>query len=241
MSSSIYSHTLGEFFVGALLLAGALLVWGGHASALPPASQGSAVAEDTPWAESIAAFAAADLKNTPSPGGVVFVGSSSIRLWSDLETQLTGARGILNRGFGGARISDCTRYVERVVFPYAPRLIVVYAGENDLAEGSQPKDVFNEFVRFVERVRKTLPATRIQYISIKPSPARAGLIASIRETNGLIRQFVTSGSNLEFIDVFTPMLDDAGRPRGELFQADALHLNSAGYKLWAAVIAPGVR
>jgi len=161
-------------------------------------------------------------------------------LWSDLETQLTGLR-ILNRGFGGARLSDCTRYVDRVVIPYAPRLIVVYAGENDLADGRGPKEVFNEFVRFVERVRKTLPATRIQYISIKPSPARAGLIASIRETNRLILQFVRSGSNLDFIDVFTPMLDDAGRPRGELFQADALHLNSAGYKLWAAVIAPGVR
>lgn len=197
--------------------------------------------QDTRWEESIAAFAAADLKSAPAPGGVVFVGSSSIRLWRDLENQWRATRGVINRGFGGARLSDCTRYLDRLVFPHAPRLIVVYAGDNDLAEGRQPKDVFNEFVRFVEAVRKQLPATRIVYISIKPSPARAALIGQAHHTNQLIRQFTAHGGNLLFVDVFTPMLDDDGRPRGELFQADALHLNSAGYQLWASIIGPHVR
>jgi lysophospholipase L1-like esterase len=199
------------------------------------------IPDDSRWEESVAAFATADRKKLPPGGGVVFVGSSSIRLWSDLETQLSDAKGIINRGFGGARLSDCTRYLDRVVFPYAPRLIVVYAGDNDLAEGREPKEVLNELVRFVERVRKTLPDTQIKYISIKPSPARAVLLPKVRETNNLIRQFAAAGGPIGFIDVFTPMVDATGQPRGELFRADALHLNSAGYKLWATIIAPHVR
>lgn len=197
--------------------------------------------DDTRWEESIAAFAAADRESAPTPGGVVFVGSSSIRLWSDLQKQISGAGAIINRGFGGARLDDCTRYLDRVVFPYVPRLIVVYAGDNDLAEGRKPKEVFNDFVRFVETARKTLPETRILYISIKPSPARVALLEQVREANGLIRQFASQGANLGFIDVFTPMLDDAGRPRADLFQADALHLNGAGYVLWATLIGPRLR
>jgi lysophospholipase L1-like esterase len=229
--AKLYGSLLGKVAIAAALVL--VFVHGAWAQEGFPA--------DTRWEESLAAFAAADLKNAPAPGGVVFVGSSSIRLWNDLATQLSGARGVLNRGFGGARISDCTRYLDRVVFPYAPRVIVVYAGDNDLAEGRQPKDVFNDFVKFVETVRKRLTATQIYYISIKPSPARAVLLPRIREANQLISKFIANGTDLEFIDVFTPMLDEAGRPRPELFQADALHLNKAGYELWAKVIGPRVR
>jgi len=216
---------------------GLILVWIASVAAGPTPP----TAVESPWEESIAAFTAADREQLPRSGGVVFLGSSSIRLWNDLSTQIGDARGIINRGFGGAKLSDCTLYLERVVFPYAPRLIVVYAGDNDLAEGREPKAVFNEFVRFVDRAHKTLPASRVNYISIKPSPARASLIPKIREANSLIHRFVSGGDNLGFIDVFTPMLDAAGQPRRELFQADALHLNSAGYRLWASIIGPHVR
>jgi lysophospholipase L1-like esterase len=195
---------------------------------------------DRSWEESMAAFAAADLQAAPSSGGIVFVGSSSIRLWRDLEKQWEAAR-VINRGFGGARLSDCTRYLDRLVLPHAPRLIVVYAGDNDLAEGRRPKEVFNEFVRFVGAVRNALPSTRIAYISIKPSPSRARLIPQVREANQLIEKFTSLGENLEFVDVFTPMLDAAGQPRAELFQADALHLNGTGYQLWASIIGPHLR
>lgn len=199
-----------------------------------------ASAQESQWEDSIAAFAAADRQQAPQPGGVVFVGSSSIRLWRDLKTQLNATRAIINRGFGGAKLSDCTRYVDRVVLPYKPRLVVVYAGDNDLAAGREPKDVLNEFVRFVGRVRQALPETPIHYISIKPSPARALLLPKVREANDLIKQFTSGADDLEFIDVFTPMLDSAGNPRRELFQADELHLNGAGYKLWATIIGPHV-
>ena len=193
---------------------------------------------DIRWEETLNAFAAADRERPPAPGGVLFIGSSSIRLWDDLEKNFSAP--VINRGFGGSRISDCTRYLRRLVIPYRPRLVLVYAGENDLAGGKSPQDVLQSFTSFVEEIRKELPATRIAYISIKPSPARRALMAQIRETNRLILQYIADGANLDFIDVFTPMLDAGGLPRGELFRADALHLNSAGYALWKRIIAPHV-
>jgi lysophospholipase L1-like esterase len=199
-------------------------------------------ADDTRWEKSIDAFTEADRNLAPPPGGIVFVGSSSIRLWNDLENDFRGPHPIiLNRGFGGARMADCTRYLERVVIPYKPRLVLVYAGDNDLAEGRHPQEVLDQFVRFVEGIRRILPDTRIAYISIKPSPSRARLIAKIRETNELVSKYITAGENLDFIDVFTPMLDSEGHPRSELFRADSLHLNRTGYSLWKSIIAPHVR
>jgi lysophospholipase L1-like esterase len=195
---------------------------------------------DSPWEESIAAFAAADREHVPPSGGVLFVGSSSIRLWSDLEKRF-GDQPVIKRGFGGSRLSDCTRYVDRLVVPYKPRLVLVYAGDNDLAEGKSPQDVLTNFEKFVEEIQAKLPATRIAYISIKPSPARAKFMPLARETNRLISQYVAQGKNLEFIDVFTPMLDVNGGPRPELFRTDALHLNESGYALWKTIIAPHVR
>jgi lysophospholipase L1-like esterase len=208
--------------------------------ALPPAESSAASVEDTRWEDSIAAFVAADHVKAPPPGGVVFIGSSSIRLWDDVESQFNAPPVIIKRGFGGATMSACARYLDRIVVPYKPRLILVYAGDNDLAEGREPREVLNHFVRFVETVHKTLPATRIAYISIKPSPARAALIPKMREANQLIREFIAASDHLDFIDVFTSMLDATGQPRAELFKTDALHLNSAGYKLWKTIIAPYV-
>lgn len=218
-------------FVGGLSLCRANAAQG-------PAGGGS---EHSRWEESIAAFVAADRDHAPPSGGILFVGSSSIRLWDDLENHFSDSRGVIKRGFGGAKISDCTRYLNRIVVPYKPRLVLVYAGDNDLAEGQQPHEVYKDFVRFVEKLHGVLPGTRAAFISIKPSPARAALLPQIRETNERILRFTAAHGNLNFIDVFTPMLDAAGHPRRELFLPDALHLNGAGYKLWQAVIAPHLR
>jgi lysophospholipase L1-like esterase len=222
-------------FLGFCILG--LWVGGASAQSLAP----HAVSPDSQWEESIARFVAVDRDHAPKPGGVVFVGSSSIRLWNDLETSFRDAPVILKRGFGGSKMSDCTRYLDRLVIPYKPRLVLLYAGDNDLAEGGSPQDVLRNFVKFVEDIHKELPTTRIAYISIKPSPARAALIPRVRETNELIRRYIAVAHNLEFIDVFTPMLDASGLPRAELFRADALHLNGAGYALWKTIIAPHVR
>jgi lysophospholipase L1-like esterase len=189
------------------------------------------------WQGSLDDFAAADRQQAPTTGGVVFVGSSSIRLWDKLETQFGEPVKIVKRGFGGSRLSDCATLAQRLVIPYEPRLVVVYAGDNDLAEGATPQEVLASFASFVEGVRAKLPATRIAYVSIKPSPARLGLMPKIRETNQLLAAFTAGHDNLDYIDIFTPMLDANGQPRRALFRADALHLNDDGYALWRGVIA----
>jgi lysophospholipase L1-like esterase len=207
------------------------------ASTIPASGAASAAAS---FEETIAAFAAADREQAPPAGGILFVGSSSIRLWNDLEKQF-GPSIVVKRGFGGSKMSDCTRYLDRLVFPYKPRLVVVYAGDNDLVEGISPRDILMSFQKFVDGVQRELPSTRVAYISIKPSPARAGLISKIRETNHLIQKYTSENQNLDFIEVFTAMLDADGRPRADLFRADSLHLNDAGYRLWKKIIAQHVQ
>ena len=200
-----------------------------------PATQVAAI--DPRWSASFEAFAAADLKQAPQPGGVVFVGSSSIRLWNDLETSFSDQPVVIKRGFGGSQLLDCVKLVNRLVMPYKPRMVVVYAGENDLSEGATPRDVLERFTAFVRAVKAELPQSRIAFVSIKPSPLRAGMIPAVRETNELIRAYSTTEPQLDFIDVHSAMLDANGQPRPELFQADRLHMNAEGYSLWRQIIA----
>lgn len=199
------------------------------------------IAIEAKWEPSFAEFAEADKKRMPAAGGVVFVGSSSIRLWDNLEQQFDVAPVVIKRGFGGSRLEDCNTYLSRLVTPYKPRLVVMYAGENDLAEGRRPEQVLSSFESFVKGVRAQLPDTRIVYVSIKPSLARETLLTEIRATNGLIKDYVAGLSNAKFIDVFTPMLDSKGTPRTDLFSADKLHMNAAGYAIWQAAIAPSLQ
>jgi lysophospholipase L1-like esterase len=188
------------------------------------------------WRASLEAFAAQDKVAAPPPGGVLFVGSSSIRLWNDMETAFESTV-VIKRGFGGSRMLDCAKYVQQLVLPYRPRLVVVYAGDNDLAEGRTPEEILASFAEFVGRVRETLPDTRIAYLSIKPSPLRAALMPQAMRTNELIAAYSAAHPNLDYIDIYSKMLDAQGQPRRELYLGDALHLNSLGYAIWGAVIA----
>lgn len=208
-------------------------------STTPPATQFAAI--DPRWTSSFEAFAAADLKQAPLPGGIVFVGSSSIRLWNDLETRFSDQPVVIKRGFGGSQLLDCVKLVDRLVLPYKPRMVVVYAGENDLSEGASPHEVLERFTAFVHAVRAQLPASRIAFVSIKPSPSRAGILASVRESNELIRAYSATEPQLDFIDVFSSMLGADGQPRPELFLDDRLHLNAEGYALWQRIIAPHLK
>jgi lysophospholipase L1-like esterase len=216
------------------LLAAALwLAW-------PAQAQGRASAEQR-WRSELDAFAAADRQQMPAAGGVLFVGSSSIRLWSGLETSFADQPVVIRRGFGGSRLSDCADLVHRLVLPYQPRLVVLYAGENDLTEGATPRDLLGHFVRFVQQVQAALPSTRVAYMSIKPSPSRTAFLAAMRETNLLIQTHVLQHDNLDFIDVHTAMLDNDGRPRPELFVRDQLHLSAEGYGLWRQIVSAHLR
>jgi lysophospholipase L1-like esterase len=203
--------------------------------ARPPEKSPAAV--DPRWHATLEAFAAADLKQAPQPGGVLFVGSSSIRLWNDLETSFADQPVVIKRGFGGSQLLDCVKLVNRLVIPYKPRLVVVYAGENDIAEGATPQQVLERFTAFVQAIKADLPGSRIAYVSIKPSPSRVGLMPQVREANELIRVYSQTEPQLDFIDVYSLMLDANGQPRAELFSNDRLHLNADGYALWQRVIA----
>ncbi|HEY6894206.1 MAG TPA: SGNH/GDSL hydrolase family protein, partial [Rhodanobacteraceae bacterium] len=189
------------------------------------------------WQAAFDAFANDDAAHPHPPGGVLFVGSSSIRLWSDLEEQFKDLPVVIKRGFGGSQLSDCVKNLNRLVVRYRPSRVLVYAGDNDLAAGATPEEVFRRFVAFVAGVQKELPDTEIAYISIKPSPLRIALLPQIRKTNALIEAYADAEGKVDFIDVYSPMVDSSGKPRPELFRADALHLNADGYALWKRVIA----
>jgi lysophospholipase L1-like esterase len=225
------------------LLAAVALVLGvafyASAADMPSAAAEPARAA-SPWDAAFSAFAADDASHPHPAGGVLFVGSSSIRLWNDLEDQFKDLPVVIKRGFGGSQLSDCVKNLNRLVVRYRPRTVLVYAGDNDLAAGTTPDEVLRRFDAFVDGVHRELPDTEIAYISIKPSPLRIGLLRQIRETNALIRDYTAGHRNVAFIDVYTPMLDASGQPRRELFRADALHLNADGYALWKRVIAPHV-
>jgi len=211
---------------------------------LPPASTGTpvatpaALAAASRWKSDLGAFEQSDRDRAPVPGSVLFVGSSTIRMWSTLRQDFPERAGVLNRGFGGSTLADIALLADVLVVRYRPAQVLLYAGDNDLAEGRSPAQVAADFATFVRAVRNAMPDVRIDFISIKPSPLREALTPKMREANALIEAQTKTLPNTGYIDIFTPMLDAAGRPRGELFLDDRLHMNEAGYRLWRAAIGP---
>ncbi|MCC4594912.1 SGNH/GDSL hydrolase family protein [Xanthomonas campestris pv. phormiicola] len=224
----------------AALLATCLFLLGLHSALALTAPAAPKIPEQVSspdWEQDMQRFAQADAAHPPKPGGVLFVGSSSIRFWTSLASDFPGVD-TLNRGFGGSEIRDSTWYADRIVVPYRPRLIVFYAGDNDLNSGRSPQQLREDFLAFVARVRRDLPGTRIAYLAIKPSPARAALLPQVAEANALIRKAAAGLKRVDFIDVSTPMLGADGQPRAELFGPDHLHMNATGYALWRDIVRP---
>lgn len=188
------------------------------------------------WEGEIARFEKLDQANPPVPDGIVFVGSSSIRLW-DLKKSFP-EHSILNRGFGGSQASDAVHFVPRIVVPYRPRLVVFYSGDNDLAFGKSPASVGESFAQFVRDVHSALPEAKIILLSIKPSPARAQLADQQKQANELIQRLATPDGKVLYLDVGRSLRDKEGRVRADLFLADGLHLNEEGYRLWSDVVRP---
>jgi lysophospholipase L1-like esterase len=191
------------------------------------------------WESSIARFEALDAKHPPPKGAILFIGSSSIVGW-DLAKSFPGLP-VINRGFGGSHLADSVRYAERIVLPYRPKIIVLYAGDNDLAAGKTPERVWEDYKAFVNKVHAALPQTKIIYIGIKPSIARWHLIDKIRKANRLIAETAATDQRLVFVDIEKPMLGPDGKPRQELLKADGLHLNQTGYKLWSDLLRPHLK
>jgi lysophospholipase L1-like esterase len=192
---------------------------------------------EQPFAKEIAAFTAADQTNPPPQHAVLFIGSSSIRRWTTLARDFPNHQ-VINRGFGGSQISDSVYYFDTIVAPYHPRVIVLYAGSNDINAGKTPEQVLEDFKAFARAVHRTLPETRLFFISIGTSPSRWRQVEKVREANRLIRACIAHDDKLGFIDVFPAMLGTDGKPKPDIFVSDRLHLNAKGYAIWKSLIAP---
>jgi lysophospholipase L1-like esterase len=189
------------------------------------------------WRGQIKAYERADRASPPPRSVIVFTGSSSIRLWTTLAQDMQPLP-VINRGFGGALIAHVNHYAQRLVIPYQPRAVVLYAGDNDLAfpAWKSPQKVLDDFSRFVGLVRAALPETWIYYISIKPSPQRDWPL--IQRTNRMIAAHTRTLERVQSIDVSHAMLDAEGELRRDLYDADPLHMNAAGYALWTSIVRP---
>lgn len=204
---------------------------------LPPVDAQESNPPSAMWEAEIQKMLAGDSKNPPVEKAVLFFGSSSLRLWHTLAQDFPFAP-VVNRGFGGSQLADLVYYAEKIVIPYKPRMVFVYAGDNDVASGKPPQRILADYQTLVTRIHRHLPGTLLGFISIKPSPCRWQWEEQIKKANALVKDFSAQDPRLFYVDIFTPMLDGNGCPRRELFLADGLHLNAQGYALWTTLITP---
>lgn len=189
--------------------------------------------------DSIQAFEADARESPPPPGVVIFVGSSSIRLWDSLERDMAPLP-VLNRGFGGSQVSHLVAFADRIVTPYAPSAVVVYSGANDLdaSTGKTAQIVIDDYRAFVAIVHEAHPGVPVYLLSIKPTKLRFSRWPLGLEVNRALEAWAREDPQLIYVDVATAMLDAEGKPRDELFVFDGLHLNDAGYALWTSILRP---
>lgn len=200
---------------------------------------GHSCAQKAPFADDIQAFKAADSASMPPKNAIVFVGSSSFRMWTTVQQDFRMHQ-VINRGFGGSSLPDVIRYADRIIFPYQPAQVVIYGGDNDLASSDTvtAQTVFDRFQQLFSMIRKELPEAAIAFVSIKPSPSRAHLLTKVIASNEMIKNFLGKQSKSAYIDVFSAMVDQQGNPNPDLFVDDQLHMNQKGYAIWVQVIGP---
>ena len=192
-----------------------------------------------PFADEIRAFKKQDSVRLSAKNSILFVGSSSFRKWTDVQ-QFFPAYPIVNRGFGGSSLTDVIRYENDIIFPYQPRQVVIYCGENDLASSDSitGQIVFERFKILFGDIRNKYPKTPIAFVSIKPSISRQRLMPKMEEANKLIKDFLKKKKNTAFIDVYHKMLKADGSPMDDIFIEDNLHMNAKGYVIWQKIIEP---
>jgi len=218
---------------GAALLLLLALLLAGCASA--PVAQPPGASE--PFAQEINQFLASDRTNPPPKHGILFIGSSSIRLWKTLAEDFP-RKPVFNRGFGGSQLIDSVHYADLIILPYRPKRVVIYAGGNDINAGKSPELVFADFQQLVTKIRTRLPQAEINYISIAPNPARWAQADKIRAANRLIEEYARRHSKITYIDVFSHMLGADGQPKPDIYVDDRLHMNEKGYALWKQLVGP---
>lgn len=199
----------------------------------------SFICQAQPFIKEINAFKQADSLNMPPQNAILFAGSSTFRLWHNIKDDFKDFT-IINRGFGGSALPDVIRYTEEILFPYQPKQVVIYCGENDFAiDKFLPVDsVVNRFSTLFGMIRKRLPNTHISFVSMKPSPSRWHLKEKMLQANKSISEFLGSKHNTSYIDIWSAMLNESGLPRPEIFLKDSLHMNGLGYIIWKHKILP---
>ncbi len=195
--------------------------------------------QQPPFYDEIEHFKKLDSAQFPPKNAILFVGSSSIRKWEDVQSYFPGET-VINRGFGGSELTDAIRYANDIIIPYHPRQIIIYSGENDLAysDSITPAIVLSRFKQLFNIIRSSMSAVPIIYISIKPSPSRQRLMPEMLVANTLIKQFLHSQKKTVFVDVYHKMLDENGNPMPDIFLDDNLHMNAKGYHIWQKAIEP---
>lgn len=203
---------------------------------------GIVTAQNAPFQSEIQDFRTQDSIHFPPKNGILFLGSSSFRKWTNVQKAFPGYK-VINRGFGGSTFPDAIRYLDQIVYPYQPRQILIYEGDNDLASSGKitSDSVFNRFKELFFLLRKNLPHTTIDFVSIKPSPSRQNLMPEMETANSLIKSFLKDQKNSAFIDVYHKMLDKNGLPDTSIFGPDQLHMNAKGYAIWQKIIKPYLR
>lgn len=198
-------------------------------------------AQERPFEKEISQFKTEDSQKRPPTNAIVFVGSSSFRMWKDLQEDFPG-HPIINRGFGGSSLPHVIAYVDEIVIPYKPKQVVIYCGENDFMNDTVTSDIVsNRFITLYNKLRDALPRAQIVYVSMKPSPSRQHLMEEIAAANAAIRNFLKNKPKTSYVDIWDDMLDEEGKPRKELFLQDMLHMNEKGYAIWQKAIAPHLK
>lgn len=192
-----------------------------------------------PFANDIAAFKKRDSVAFPPQKAILFIGSSSFTYWKDVQDYFPD-HVIVNRGFGGSTLPDVTRYADEIIFPYKPKQVVIYCGENDLASSDTitAATAFNRFVQLFTLIRKKMPRVPVAYVSMKLSPSREKYWPKMEEANRLIREYLATQKKTAFIDVVPMMRKEDGRTDESLFTGDMLHMNPKGYAIWKKIIEP---
>src|SRR5258706_8701904 len=203
----------------------------------PPTSL--ATHDSAKWEKEIGAFEASDKTNPPPRNCIVFVGSSSIKKWTNLTVHFPSLP-VINRGFGGSQLADSANLANRIVTPYQPRQVVIYAGGNDIDAGKSPEVVYGDFVALVTLIRAKLPHARIAFISSAPNPKRWAQVEKVKQLNSLAKAYCRR-HGLDFINVFPLMLGPDGQPKPDIFVADRLHMNPKGYAIWQKAVGPYLR
>ncbi|MGO4710373.1 GDSL-type esterase/lipase family protein [Chryseobacterium sp. 2TAF14] len=184
-------------------------------------------------------FKKLDQENTPPKNSILLIGSSSFTKWQDVSDYFPGKK-IINRGFGGSRLTDLNYFSEDLLSPYQPKQIIIYCGENDFADDAQLKAdvVVDRYKKFYKKIREKFPNIQVDYISIKYSPSRENLWPQMKEANKKIAEFMKKEKKADFIDITNVMNDAEGNIRKDLFVEDMLHMTPEGYRLWTKVMNP---